>query len=83
MINAGKRAGKRVGVIGSGAAGLQVAKCMAASGFECLVVDKAPKVGGLWQSNYRWAAKSFVVLQSSLFCNCFHSSSLLHYTDGN
>jgi cation diffusion facilitator CzcD-associated flavoprotein CzcO len=48
-----KAAVKRVGVIGSGAAGLQVAKCMIASGFDCIVIEKAPKVGGLWQSNYR------------------------------
>ena len=44
---------KRVGIIGSGAAGLQVAKSMLASGFDCVVLDKSPKVGGLWQSNYR------------------------------
>ena len=50
-----KAAVKRVGVIGSGAAGLQVAKCMIASGFDCIVIEKAPKVGGLWQSNYRSA----------------------------
>lgn len=50
-----KAAVKRVGVIGSGAAGLQVAKSMIASGFDCIVIEKAPKVGGLWQSNYRSA----------------------------
>ena len=44
---------KRVGVIGSGASGLQVAKSMVASGFDCIVVDKSPKIGGVWQSNYR------------------------------
>ena len=44
---------KRVGVIGSGAAGLQVAKSMIASGFDCIIVDKSPKIGGVWQSNYR------------------------------
>ena len=48
-----KAAVKRVAVIGSGAAGLQVAKSMVASGFDCIVLDKSPKVGGLWQSNYR------------------------------
>ena len=48
-----KAAVKRVGVVGCGAAGLQVAKCMIASGFDCIVIEKAPKVGGVWQSNYR------------------------------
>jgi cation diffusion facilitator CzcD-associated flavoprotein CzcO len=44
---------KRIGVIGSGASGLAVAKCMVSAGFDCIVIDKSPKVGGLWQSNYR------------------------------
>lgn len=62
-----KAAVKRVGVIGSGAAGLQVAKCMIASGFDCIVIEKAPKVGGLWQSNYRSAD-----LRSTSLNNCIH-----------
>jgi cation diffusion facilitator CzcD-associated flavoprotein CzcO len=51
---------KRIGVIGSGAGGLQVAKCMVSAGFDCIVIDKAPKVGGLWQSNYR--LETFVII---------------------
>ncbi|CAE8626880.1 unnamed protein product, partial [Polarella glacialis] len=43
---------KSVGVIGAGVAGLQMARACLAHGLKVTVFDKAPKVGGLWQSNY-------------------------------
>mmetsp|Transcript_28913 Transcript_28913/g.47988 ORF Transcript_28913/g.47988 Transcript_28913/m.47988 type:complete len:511 (-) Transcript_28913:748-2280(-) len=42
----------RVGVIGAGVAGLQMARALRARGIECKVFDKAPAIGGLWRENY-------------------------------
>lgn len=54
LINSGKFAHvKRIGIIGAGVAGLQAVKTLTDAGFECTVYDKAEKVGGLWQTNYR------------------------------
>jgi cation diffusion facilitator CzcD-associated flavoprotein CzcO len=43
---------KRVGVIGAGVSGLQMARALKAQGIEVVVFDKAPKCGGLWRENY-------------------------------
>jgi len=43
---------KKVGVIGAGVSGLQVARALRGHGYEVTVFDRAPKVGGLWQKNY-------------------------------
>jgi len=43
---------KKVGVIGAGVAGLQMARACKSKGLEVTLFDKAPKVGGLWRENY-------------------------------
>jgi cation diffusion facilitator CzcD-associated flavoprotein CzcO len=43
---------KKVGVIGGGVSGIQMARSLAAAGIECKVFDKAPSPGGLWRENY-------------------------------
>mmetsp|Transcript_58479 Transcript_58479/g.163070 ORF Transcript_58479/g.163070 Transcript_58479/m.163070 type:complete len:503 (+) Transcript_58479:111-1619(+) len=43
---------KKVGVIGGGVAGLQMARALVAHGFQVTVFEKAPKVGGVWRENY-------------------------------
>jgi len=43
---------KKVGVIGAGVAGLQMARALLAHGLEVTVFETAPKVGGLWRENY-------------------------------
>jgi len=43
---------KKVGVIGAGVSGLQMARSLLAHGYEVTVFDKAPNVGGLWRENY-------------------------------
>lgn len=43
---------KKVGVIGAGVAGLQMARACKAHGLEVVVFDRAPDVGGLWRQNY-------------------------------
>jgi len=42
----------RVGVIGAGVAGLQVAEQLSLSGIECVLFEKAGDVGGVWRQNY-------------------------------
>jgi len=43
---------KKVGIIGAGVAGIQMARSLKAAGYECTVFDKAPSAGGLWVENY-------------------------------
>jgi cation diffusion facilitator CzcD-associated flavoprotein CzcO len=43
---------KKVGIIGGGVAGIQMARSLAGVGIDCKVYDKAPNVGGLWRENY-------------------------------
>jgi len=43
---------KKVGVIGAGVAGLQMARALLAHGLEVTVFEKAPQVGGVWRENY-------------------------------
>jgi cation diffusion facilitator CzcD-associated flavoprotein CzcO len=43
---------KRVAVIGGGVAGLQTARALRAYGFEPVVFEQAPEIGGVWRSNY-------------------------------
>ncbi|EKX53081.1 hypothetical protein GUITHDRAFT_101526 [Guillardia theta CCMP2712] len=43
---------KKIGIVGAGVAGLQVARSLKERGFDCVLFDKAPDVGGLWRENY-------------------------------
>mmetsp|Transcript_50332 Transcript_50332/g.107831 ORF Transcript_50332/g.107831 Transcript_50332/m.107831 type:complete len:538 (-) Transcript_50332:220-1833(-) len=42
----------RVGVLGAGVAGMQVAAQLSHAGFECVLFEKADEVGGVWRQNY-------------------------------
>jgi cation diffusion facilitator CzcD-associated flavoprotein CzcO len=42
----------RVGVLGAGVAGLQVAEQLSLAGLECVLFEKADDVGGVWRQNY-------------------------------
>ena len=42
----------KVGVIGAGVAGLQAARSLRARGLDVTLFEAAPKVGGVWRSNY-------------------------------
>ncbi len=43
---------KRVGIIGSGVAGLATAKTLLAQDLECTVFDRADRLGGVWADGY-------------------------------
>lgn len=43
---------KRVGIIGSGVAGLATARTLKAQGLECVVLDRADRLGGVWADGY-------------------------------
>jgi len=43
---------QRVGVLGAGVAGLQVAEQLSMAGLECVLFEKADDVGGVWRQNY-------------------------------
>merc|ERR1712061_880581 len=43
---------QRVGVLGAGVAGLQVAEQLSQAGLECVLFEKADDVGGVWRQNY-------------------------------
>jgi dimethylaniline monooxygenase (N-oxide forming) len=43
---------KRVGVLGAGSAGLQMARSLAARGFQPVVFEAANRPGGVWRQNY-------------------------------
>ena len=43
---------KRVGIIGTGVAGLVTAKTLIAQGVECVVFDKSDRLGGVWAYGY-------------------------------
>ncbi|NCF81944.1 MAG: NAD(P)-binding domain-containing protein [Proteobacteria bacterium] len=43
---------KRVGIIGSGVAGLATAKTLLAQDLECTVFDRAERLGGVWADGY-------------------------------
>ncbi len=43
---------KKVGIIGGGVAGIQMARSLAALDIQCKIFEKAPNVGGLWRENY-------------------------------
>ena len=45
-------AGKRVGIIGAGTAGLQQARALLAQGLDVVVFDARDRAGGLWEGNY-------------------------------
>jgi Flavin-binding monooxygenase-like len=44
----------RVGIIGAGVAGLTTAKVLKQAGYEIVVYDKAPDVGGVWSRTRRY-----------------------------
>lgn len=46
------RPGEMVGIIGSGVAGLQMARALKARGIACTVFEKAAGISGLWWENY-------------------------------
>jgi dimethylaniline monooxygenase (N-oxide forming) len=43
---------KRVGIIGAGVAGIATAKTLTAQGLECVVFDRADRLGGVWADGY-------------------------------
>jgi len=43
---------QRVGVLGAGVAGMQVAEQLSLVGVECVLFEKAADVGGVWRENY-------------------------------
>eukprot|EP00931_Biecheleriopsis_adriatica_P043702 TRINITY_DN2496_c0_g1_i8.p1 TRINITY_DN2496_c0_g1~~TRINITY_DN2496_c0_g1_i8.p1 ORF type:complete len:585 (-),score=130.75 TRINITY_DN2496_c0_g1_i8:352-2043(-) len=43
---------QKVGVLGAGVAGLQVAEQLTLAGIHCTLFEKAGDVGGVWRSNY-------------------------------
>lgn len=43
---------KRVGIVGAGVAGLQVAAQLKSVGMECVIFEKTKDVGGVWRENY-------------------------------
>lgn len=43
---------RKVAVIGGGVAGLNTARSLTARGFEVVLFEAAPEVGGVWRSNY-------------------------------
>ena len=43
---------RRVGIIGTGVAGLATAKTLLAQGLECILFEQADRVGGVWADGY-------------------------------
>jgi dimethylaniline monooxygenase (N-oxide forming) len=43
---------RKVGVLGAGVAGMQVAEQLTAAGIRCTLFEKANDVGGVWRQNY-------------------------------
>jgi dimethylaniline monooxygenase (N-oxide forming) len=43
---------KKVGIVGGGVAGLQVARALSKIGKECVIFEKSDNVGGVWRANY-------------------------------
>jgi dimethylaniline monooxygenase (N-oxide forming) len=42
----------RVGIVGAGVAGLATAKTLRADGIECVIFERAPRLGGVWADGY-------------------------------
>jgi dimethylaniline monooxygenase (N-oxide forming) len=49
---AGDEVKKKIGIIGGGVAGLQMARSCKVHGFDVVVFDKGSDVGGVWRENY-------------------------------
>lgn len=43
---------RRIGIIGAGAAGLTTAKTLLACGYDCVVFERAARLGGVWAAGY-------------------------------
>ncbi|NQV20806.1 MAG: NAD(P)-binding protein, partial [Rhodospirillales bacterium] len=43
---------KRVGIIGTGVAGLSTAKALLANGLDCVLFERSDRVGGVWADGY-------------------------------
>ena len=43
---------RRVGIIGTGIAGLATAKTLSAEGLECTLFERGDRVGGVWADGY-------------------------------
>jgi len=43
---------RRIGIIGAGVAGLAAAKTLLAEGYDCIVFERADRLGGVWAQGY-------------------------------
>jgi len=43
---------RRIGIIGAGVAGLATARALLADGFDCVVFERADRLGGVWADGY-------------------------------